>query len=71
MEHLIFFKEKLHHQVFLVAEGIVLCGKPSIEDSELKSDSKKWFSEYEDILGILSVVYCAYILLLCIHSSVR
>lgn len=38
----------------------MICGKTLIEDFELKSDLKEVFSECEEVLGILSQIYCAY-----------
>lgn len=62
-----FVLEKLHYQVLLATRDHTVW-KTWMEDSELKSDSEELRSECGNILGILSLIYHAYVL--CMHSSV-
>lgn len=66
-----FFLEKLYHQVLLVVQGMILCGKTGTEDSEFKGDSEELLFECEEVLGIFSPICCAYILLFTFSHRVR
>ena len=66
LEMIVIKKKKLYHQVFLVAQGMMLLEAAWIENFELKSDWEELLSECEEVLEILPLSYCVWKLFSCV-----